>query len=144
MKKAGKVLSLYISEKGNSVPVHKTELQLDPKGILGDKHYDSTVERTILISTVESYHMVEEELGISMPAGYLGENILLDFNPYHLQSGQYLHIGSSILEITQYCTLCKHLGSLDKRIPKLLKNDRGIFAKVVREGTIKVGDTVSF
>ncbi len=115
-------------------------LTLDKNGILNDKHYNKDPERSILISSLESYHMAKEKLGVQMPEGYLGENLLIDVNPYHLSHGTQLHIGTAILEITQNCTLCNHLSKLDKRIPKLLKNDRGIFAKVIQAGTIKVND----
>jgi len=143
MENTGKVLSLFISEKGNSSPVEKTQIQLDTKGIYGDKHYGTRPERTVLVTSVESYDMAFRELGVEMPHGYLGENLLIDYNPYRLPVGTHLHIGSTVLEITQNCTLCNHLSALDKRIPKLLKDDRGIFAKVVSQGTIREGDTVS-
>jgi len=142
MKEVGKVYALFISVSGEKTPVSKTSLKLDPKGILGDKHYESVPERTVLVTSLESYRLTENELGVTMPYGYLGENILIDFNPYALPIGTQLKIGTALLEITQNCTLCNHLSSLDKRIPKLLKNDRGIFAKVIREGEINERDTV--
>lgn len=143
MEKVGKVLALFISDKEAKTLCRKTEISLDHQGIQGDKHYGSAIERTVLISSIESYHLVEEQIEISMPYGYLGENLLLDFNPYSLPLGSQLQIGTCILEITQNCTLCNHLSALDKRIPKLLKNDRGIFAKVIQPGDIHQEDTVS-
>ena len=142
MKTVGSVLALFISEKYVDAPISKEKLSLDEHGIIGDKHYGTLQERTVLISSVESY-TITESLNIKMPHGYLGENLLLDFNPYHLPIGSYIQIGTSLLEITQNCTLCNHLAKLDKRIPKLLKNDRGIFAKVVKAGKIEIGDAVS-
>jgi MOSC domain-containing protein YiiM len=119
----------------------QASLTLDTKGILGDKHYNKTIERSILVSSIDSYILVKKNLGIEMPYGYLGENILLSGNPYQLSTGTRLHIGDVILEITQQCTLCQHLGVLDKRIPKLLKHDRGIFAKVVKGGEVRQHQT---
>ena len=142
MKTVGSVLALFIAEKGVDTPVPKDMLSLDTHGIIGDKHYGTSPERTVLISTIESY-AITESLNIQMPHGYLGENLLIDFNPYHLPIGSHLQIGTSVLEITQNCTLCNHLATLDKRIPKLLKDDRGIFAKVVKAGEIVIGDAVS-
>ena len=139
----GCVLGLFISEKGIELPTAKEILSLDPKGIVGDKHYGTSPERTVLITSMASYKLAEESLDIKMPSGYLGENLLIDFNPYHLPMGSQIQIGSVLLEITQNCTLCKHLSKLDKRIPKLLKDDRGVFAKVVKEGKIAIGDPVS-
>ncbi len=143
MRDVGTVHALFISQHGKESPLKKSELQLDPRGIIDDKHYDTIPERTVLVTSLESYDMAFRELGVEMPHGYLGENLLIDYNPYRLPVGTHLHIGSATLEITQNCTLCNHLSTLDKRIPKLLKDDRGVFAKVVSEGTIQKGDTVS-
>ena len=96
----------------------------------------------MLISSLESYEMAKEQLDVEMPYGYLGENILIDYNPYHLPAGNRLKIGSAVFEITQNCTLCNHLSKLDKRIPKLLRDDRGIFAKVIEAGDVNVGDDI--
>jgi MOSC domain-containing protein YiiM len=139
----GEVLSLFISQKGIEAPIAKEILYLNPKGIVDDKHYGSEVKRTVLITSIESYKLTEEKLGTQMPHGYLGENLLIDYNPSKLPLGTKVQMGTTILEITQNCTLCNHLAKLDKRIPKLLKNDRGIFAKVIKKGEITRGDTVS-
>ena len=143
MRDVGTVHALFISRRGKESPLKKSELQLDPRGIIDDKHYDTTPERTVLVTSLESYDMALRELGVEMPHGYLGENLLIDYNPYRLPVGTHLLIGSTVLEITQNCTLCNHLSALEKRIPQLLKDDRGIFAKVVSQGTIREGDTVS-
>ena len=142
MQEVGTVHALFISQKGMDEPIARDLLQLDPKGIIEDKHYGSSPERTVLITSLDSYSMAKEVLGIEMPHGYLGENLLIDYNPYHLPLGTRLTIGTTELEITQNCTLCNHLSKLDKRIPKLLKDDRGIFAKVLKEGAIRIKDTI--
>jgi MOSC domain-containing protein YiiM len=142
MKKVGTVHALFISPKGEKAPLQKNTLTLDTRGIVGDKHYGKAAERTILITSLESYSIAKTSLGITMPHGYLGENLLIDFNPYSLALGTRLKIGECLLEISQNCTLCNHLAVLDKRIPKLLKSDRGIFAKVVSAGEIKAGDSL--
>jgi len=142
MRDVGTVHALFISRRGKESPLKKSELQLDPRGIIDDKHYDTTPERAILVTSLESYDMALRELGVEMPHGYLGENLLVDFNLYRLPVGTHLRIGSTVLEITQNCTLCNHLSALDKRIPKLLKDDRGIFAKVISGGSIKEGDSI--
>jgi MOSC domain-containing protein YiiM len=72
----------------------------------------------------------------------LGENILIDYNPYDLPVGTKLEIGEVVLEISQHCTLCKSLTKVDNALPKLLKNDRGIFAKVVKSGNISLKDKI--
>jgi MOSC domain-containing protein YiiM len=116
-------------------------LLLDTKGIVKDKHYDKNIERSVLIASLDSYELVKRH-GIDAPYSALGENLLIDYNPYHLATGARLKIGNITLEISQHCTLCKSLTKVDVRLPKLLKDDRGIFAKVIESGSIKEGDDI--
>jgi len=139
MIKAGNVYSLFYSSSGTQTTTKK--LLLDKKGVLKDKHYDKSIERSVLITSLDSYTVLKKE-GIGMAYGSLGENLLIDYNPYHLELGTRLKIGSVILEISVHCTLCKSLSKVDNKIPKLLKNDRGIFAKVIQHGCIEEGDDI--
>ncbi len=140
-EKAGQILKLFISKSGTSKRFEKEILTLDELGVQDDKFYDKDPQRSILIASTASYDLVKT-YGIEMPFGYLGENILMDYNPYNLEIGTRLKIGDAILEISQNCTICNHLAVLDVKIPTLLKNDRGIFAKVVSGGEIKTGETI--
>jgi MOSC domain-containing protein YiiM len=140
-KKVGQILKLFISKSGASQRFERTALAMDELGVVEDKFYNKNVQRSVLIATVESYDLVRT-YGIEIPHGYLGENILLDYNPYALEIGTQLKIGDTILEISQNCTICNHLAVIDVKIPTLLKNDRGIFAKVVSGGSINIQDKV--
>ena len=114
---------------------------MEKEGIIEDKFFDKDVQRSILISSLESYEIVKQEQ-IEISYGDLGENIIIDINPYSLKEGDKLYIGDSILEITQNCTICNSLAKVDKKIPKLLKSDRGIFAKTYKSGNININDDV--
>ena len=136
---AGKILELYYST--NNGRVNTTELALDDKGVIEDKYYNKDIQRSVLITSKASYDMANNH-GIDAPYSALGENILIDYNPYHLKPGARLAIGDLELEISQNCTLCKRLAKVDARLPKLLQNDRGVFAKVISSGTIRKGDNI--
>ncbi len=142
MQKVGKVTNLFVSVQGSSSRVEKESFHLDEKGILEDKYYDKNVHRSVLITSEASYTLAHNH-GIQLPFGSLGENILTDYNPYHLSAGDRLGIGNVILEISQNCTMCDHLSNIDIKLPELLKNDRGIFAKVIQSGMIKKEDEVT-
>ena len=139
MTQVGTLISLYYSplsgRKSSEV------LHFDTKGIVNDKHYDKNAERSVLITSLESYALLKKH-DVSAAYGSLGENLLMDYNPYQLKTGTRLKIGSVTLEISQHCTLCKSLTQVNAKIPKLLKNDRGIFAKVIESGSIAVDDGV--
>lgn len=137
----GNVSTIFISQKGSSTRNEEPSVQLDKKGICNDKFYNKDIERSVLITSKESYILAQKN-NIQIPYGSLGENLLIDYNPYHLPTGTRLAIGTSILQISQNCTLCDHLSSLDPLLPKLLKHDRGIFATVVQEGEIKKNDKI--
>ena len=79
---------------------------------------------------------------ITIAHGSLGENILMDYNPYSLPMGKQIEIGEVLLEVTQHCTICNHLSMVDPQLPTLLKDDRGIFVKVVQSGAIRRGDKI--
>ncbi len=139
MTHVGKVYDLFYSPLEGRTS--SDTLQFDPKGIVDDKHYNKKVERSVLLTSLESYALLEEH-GIKAVHGSLGENLLLDYNPYALTTGTRLKIGNVELEISQLCTLCKSLVAVDAKVPKLLKDDRGIFAKVIRSGIIRRDDSI--
>ena len=131
----GEVLELFVSKKSVD------RMLLDEKGVVNDKFYAKDIHRSVLISSIDSYILAKER-DIELEYGKLGENILIDYNPYRLKSGTKIKIGEAILEISQNCTLCKSLTKIDSKLPKLLKDDRGIFAKVIKAGEIKKRDKI--
>ena len=141
MKNVGKVINLFVSVQGSSTRVEKESVNLDPKGIMEDKYYDTNINRSVLITSEASYTLANDH-NIQLPFGSLGENILINYNPYHLRAGDQLRIGDVILEISQNCTMCDHLSKIDKNLPELLKDDRGIFARVIQGGVIKKEDEI--
>ena len=138
---SGVVLELFISIK-NIGKEQKNEIILDEAGIQEDKYYNKDANRSILITSNDSY-LLAKKSGIEAPFGSLGENILIDLNPYSLNSGDRIRIGEVELEITQNCTICNSLAKVDVNLPKVLKSDRGIFAKTIKSGKIRKGDNVN-
>lgn len=141
-KEVGNVVGIFISKKGQVERVPMDKVELDHDGILEDKFYARDVNRSVLLTTIESYALALDN-GIEMAYGSLGENILIDFNPYALPVGTEIQIGEVVVEIAQNCTICNHLSKIDKSLPKLLEHDRGIFVKVVESGFIEKGDSIS-
>ena len=116
-------------------------MQLDANGVIGDKYYNSDINRSVLISSTKSYNVAKNN-NIQVPDGGLGENIIVNFDIYSFKIGTKFQMGSAILQISQNCTLCNSLSKIDPKLPKILKNDRGIFAFVLKEGEIKEGDEI--
>lgn len=131
------VLNLYVNK------VEKEQVLVDSNGIKGDKHYAKNLERSILLLSTCSYDLASSN-HIALEFGELSENILIDNDINHLETGSQVKIGHTLLEVTQHCTLCKSLTKINNKLPKLLKTDRGIFVKVIKEGTISKNDKVEF
>ena len=139
--KIGKVEKLFITNIDKR-RVSMEKIAVDDFGIIHDKFYAKNQMRSILITSMQSYTLAIKN-SINIEHGSLGENILIDINPYTLKIGSHLKIGATILEITQNCTICQGLSKVDINLPKLLKNDRGIFAKVINGNSeIKLGDNI--
>jgi len=141
-QKIGQIKQLFISSIEEKKRVSLNTIEVDIKGIVNDKYYNTNQERSILISPIHAYELMKEK-NIEATYGQLGENILVDFNPYDLEEGTQLFIGNTILQITIECTICNLLTKINNKVPKLLKKDRGVFAKVIQEGTLNINDSVS-
>ncbi len=138
----GTVIEVFLSAKGGSKQ-NPLELSVDEEGVYGDKFYAKGKDRSVLIASMDSYNLALEN-NVIAPKGSLGENIIIDVNPYNLEAGRKIYIGDVVLEITQNCTICNSLAKVDAKLPELLKNDRGIFAKIIKSGKIRKGDVVNF
>ncbi len=111
-------------------------------GIVGDKFARKDLNQTVMIVGKTAYDIAAKG-GVKIDPGSLGENILIDGDPHQLAVGTRLHVGSAIIELTEACTLCNHLSVFDRRLPKLVRHDRGVYCRIVTSGTVEVGDTLS-
>jgi len=138
----GKVIELYVSKDSGQKREQKELLHVELDGALDDRFKGKDIDRSILLVARLSYGLAKEQ-GIALNSGELGENILCDFDPYSLEAGTRMQIGNIVLEISQKSSLCPSLSKISSKLPKLLKDRRGIFAKVINPGTIKSGDSIN-
>lgn len=141
MKQIGTIKELFISHKETKKRVQKESICIDNNGILEDKFYNKDINRSILLTSTFAYELLKNE-NISFKYGMLGENLFVDFNPYHYKEGTKLFINNTILEITKECTICNLISSIDKKAPKILEHNRGVFAKVIQRGTLCRNDEI--
>jgi MOSC domain-containing protein YiiM len=141
MKSLGNIINLYLTNINSSHRKKQDSLNLLFGGIENDKFFDKDEQRQILFSSTKSYQYA---LSLDMPLqeSDLGENILVDFDIKILNIDDKLQIGTAIVQISMECPICGHLKKIDKTFPKLIQEDRGIFAKVIQEGTINKSDIV--
>ena len=134
------VLALFITDLQKQTILCE-KIILEDQGIVGDKHHGKEPARTVLLTSSHAYDMLLHE-NIHASFGALGENIVIDYDLHRVKPGDKIELGEVILEITQNCTLCSHLSKIDKRVPSLLRHDRGIFAKVLKGGELHLHDEV--
>ena len=137
----GKVVNLYITKSSEENRVIEDQLSLDCNGVIGDKFYAKDMNRLILITSLDAYKITREN-GIDIEQGSLGENILIEGSIKNLKVNDIFMIGDVTFIITQNCTLCNGLSKINSKLPKLLKDDRGIFAKVLKSGIVKKCDII--
>ena len=137
-----KVVSLHLG-LGEGLPKPRAEA-LEPVagvGAKGDRHAGKDPDRAVLVAGLSAYEKAQGA-GIPLPYGALGENLLLDLDPHALPPGARLRVGEALLELSQVCPVCKSLSQFDLRLPKLLYGGRGVYARVLEGGVVRVGDPV--
>lgn len=135
-----KILRLSIADEQSKKMIQKDSLLLEIGGVVGDKYFGRE-NREVLLTSIYGYELAHSH-NIVIDYGTLGENILTNMNIKGLILGDRLQIGEAILEVSMLCPVCTHLSVIKKELPKLIKDDRGIFIKVIKGGTITLDDTI--
>ena len=106
-------------------------------GIDGDAHAKPRSSRQVLLMAEENC----DAFGLS--PGEVRENIVtrgLDLQ--NLPEGTRLEIGGATLEITKDCEPCSFIDKLRPGLRAQMERRRGMLARVLRGGVIRVGDGI--
>ncbi|MGH2567592.1 MAG: MOSC domain-containing protein, partial [Bacteroidota bacterium] len=60
-----------------------------------------------------------------------------------LHSGQQLQLGSVLLQLTKECSPCRRMDDIRAGLQEMLRGRRGMLARVLRGGTIRLGEAVN-
>ena len=137
------VAAVCISEKKGTVkhPVDHIDIKLR-HGIVGDAHA-ADWHRQISLLASESVEKMKVKFP-DIPIGAFAENILTTgIELSALPIGTKLQIGSTLLEITQIGKECHNDCAIRKQVGDCVMPREGVFAIVLKEGTIKSGDEIS-
>jgi MOSC domain-containing protein YiiM len=129
------IIRLFVAEADRKGRTECDELVFDSGGVLGDKFHGKNPDRSVLITGRPAYELAAEH-GIELEEGDLGENILLDLDPRKLEEGCIVRIGEVELEMSRRCPICEHLAIYDERLPRLVKELRGVYLSVRKGGRI--------
>jgi len=107
-------------------------------GIEGDDHFSPGSIRQVLL--IEQETLIR--LGLS--PGQVKENVTVSGLPLMgLASGTRLALGPAEVEVTKECEPCSRMDEIREGLRVELVGRRGMLAKVVRPGVVRVGDPVS-
>ncbi len=134
----GTVVSLQIC------PAHRAPMQklesvrvLENLGFEGDRHAVPDGSRQVLL--------IEEETlkRLDVPIGAVKENITTrGIELMRLAQGIHLQIGGALFELTKPCHPCTRMDEIRMGLQEELEGQRGMLARVLRGGEIRVGDEI--
>ena len=138
----GKVVAVCMSlNKGErKTPVDLVELQ-ENHGIAGDAHAGEW-HRQVSLLAIESIEKMRA-LGLNVTTGDFAENITTQgIDLPSLPVGTRLAVGDTLLEVTQIGKECHTRCAIYHQARDCVMPKEGIFAKVVRGGTIKACNAI--
>lgn len=126
-------------------PGHREPMQLVSSatlitgvGMEGDKHAEAKSYRQLLLADKEALDAV------GVTPGTIKENLTVEgLNVMDLPEGSRLRLGTSaVLEITKICEPCFRMDEIRDGLKQELEGRRGMVARVIQGGTIRVGDPI--
>ena len=140
----GKIIAISISEKKGQKKhnIESANLIVD-HGMEGDAHAGNWHRQISLLGIASIDHMRAQ--GADVKPGDFAENITVEgIVLYDLPVGTKLQLGPEVLlEVTQIGKECHQGCEIMKQVGSCIMPTQGIFGKVLKNGTINVGDDVS-
>ena len=118
----------------------------------GDRQADLRVHggptRALMLYGAENYEHWARELGRQLPYGSFGENFTIaGFDQSTASAGDIYSVGEAIIQLTELrgpCYKLQYRTETPDMIDRVLANGRsGIYARVLQEGLVQVGDAVT-
>ncbi len=139
----GTIKAISISEKRGIQKTNVTEAELKIDfGIVGDAHAGDWHRQISLLAVESIAKMIAA--GAKVSPGDFAENITTeDIELTKLAIGSKLRINQNVeIEITQFGKECHNRCAIYEQIGDCIMPREGIFAKVIKAGSIKVGDSI--
>ena len=133
----GTVRALFVTPEKKAKPVSLSSVKTNDRGFDGDFHAKAANRRQILM--ISGSVLDDLELG----PGAVFENVVVDgLDVMSFAEGQQLRMGETLLEVTIPCEPCGMMDGVRYGLRNVLKDRRGMFAKVITKGIVHVGDSV--
>ena len=139
------VLAVCTSEKKGTkkTPVAEVVIKKD-FGVVGDAHADCATHRQVSLLAIESIDKMRNK-GFDLNPGDFAENITTrGIVLASLPIGTLFNIGEEVvLEMTQIGKECHAACAIRRQVGDCIMPREGVFAKVIRGGRVKPGDTIN-
>lgn len=140
----GTLKAVCISEKKGTVKkiVGSCRIITD-FGLEGDAHAGSERQVSLLSADQVEAFRQRTKGAVDLPPGIFGENLLIegfDFGSFPV--GTRFRVGEVVLSLTQIGKRCHSGCEIMQRTGECIMPREGVFARVVKGGTVKCGDTV--
>ena len=134
----GNVVNLFLKpgRKQPMLPVADV-IAIEGEGLKGDASFGRSMRQIL---------MVESEVldRYALLPGSVRENITTrGVRLRELSAGTRLRLGEALLEVIGDCTPCSFLDSLRPGLQERINGERGVLARVITNGTIRVGDSIT-
>ena len=139
----GRIKAISVSEQKGTQKVNVPEAELLADfGIIGDAHAGNWHRQVSLLAVESIDKMVEK--GAEVSSGDFAENITTEgLNLHELSVGSKLKLGRSVeLEVTQFGKKCHERCEIFERVGDCIMPREGVFARVIKAGSINVGDVI--
>jgi molybdopterin adenylyltransferase len=140
-----KILSVNISEKKGTIKKPVEEITLNHYGVMQDAHAGAWHRQVSLLGK-ESVDRFSQQAGRSIAYGEFAENLttegveLVKTSPLDRFVGQHVE-----LEVTQIGKECHGTScAIFKEVGNCVMPKEGIFARVIRQGSVKPGDVLKY
>jgi MOSC domain-containing protein YiiM len=134
----GEVRDLMLRTRRGLEPVRvQAATAIAGAGLERDIHADPLSPRQVLLAGADVY------AALALPAHALRENLLLDVDTAQLRSGTVLQVGGEVrLRLMFQCEACGQLDLQRPGLARALGPRRGMLARVLAGGVLRVGDPV--
>lgn len=140
-----RVIAVCRSEKKGTTKDVVAEITLKEEyGVENDAHADSNTHRQVSLLATESIQKMRD-MGFEVGPGNFAENITTEgIELFSLIPGTRLSVGEEVtLEVTQIGKECHTTGcAIFKQLGKCVMPKEGVFARVIRGGAVRAGDTI--
>ncbi len=149
----GQIVSIHIAPAAGEPTVPVTEVHAVPgKGLEGDRYFERTGTysskpkegRELTLIESEAIEGIQREQGITLAGGDSRRNLVTRGVALNHLVGREFRVGNVTLLGAELCEPCMHLeGMTQPGVMRALVHRGGLRARILTEGTIRVGDKVS-